>query len=75
MQNITVPKNITFIAWALFDGCVQLKTLTIPENVSYIGIAAFRRCENLDVVIENSKENVEIGRDAFDGCKSVTYTK
>jgi hypothetical protein len=26
-------------------------------------------------VIENSKENVEIGDYAFDGCKSVTYTK
>jgi hypothetical protein len=26
-------------------------------------------------VIENSKENVEIESNAFDGCKSVTYTK
>jgi hypothetical protein len=26
-------------------------------------------------VIENSKENVEIESGAFDGCKSVTYTK
>jgi hypothetical protein len=26
-------------------------------------------------VIENSKENMEIESDAFDGCKSVTYTK
>jgi hypothetical protein len=52
-----------------------LASITIPKSVTYIGVYAFKNCENLDVVIENSKENVEIESNAFEGCKSVTYTK
>jgi hypothetical protein len=36
---------------------------------------AFSECTNLDVTIDNSKNNVTVGNNAFYNCKSVTYLK
>ena len=32
-------------------------------------------CENLEIVIDNSKENVKVVENAFYGCKSVKFLK
>ena len=47
----------------------------IPKSVNSIGIYAFEGCSYLNVVIDNSKDKVKLGKDAFKGCKSVRYTK
>jgi hypothetical protein len=52
-----------------------LTSIDIPKNVTNIGIEAFKYCTNLEVVIDNSKDNVNVGRDAFNKCKSVTWLK
>jgi hypothetical protein len=75
LESITIPEGVKSIEGFAFGRCTSLESITIPEGVTSIGYRAFQDCENLDVVIENSKENVEIGEYAFDGCKSVTYTK
>ena len=75
LASITIPEGVKSIEKFTFYGCSKLASITIPKSVTYIGSGAFSNCENLDVVIENSVENVEIESDAFDGCKSVTYTK
>jgi len=43
--------------------------------VTSIGKKAFYGCENLEIVIDNSKENVIVEENAFDGCKSVKFLK
>lgn len=61
-------------SWA-FAGFSSLTSIEIPSSVTYIGESAFNECENLNVVIDNSKENIKVGNDAFLGCKSVKYSK
>jgi len=43
--------------------------------VTSIGESAFKGCSNLEIVIDNSKKKVEVGRDAFKNCKSVKWLK
>ena len=75
LASITIPKSVKSIESFAFASCTNLASITIPESVTHIGSRAFSNCENLDVVIENSKENVEIEDSSFPGWKSVTYTK
>ena len=58
-----------------FTGCTSLTSVTIPEGVTSIGESAFGGCSNLDIVIDNSKDNVKVERFAFENCKSVTWLK
>lgn len=74
LQSIEIPSSITLIGEESFQYCSGLKNITIPSSVARINEWAFYGCTYLDVVIENSKENVRVETAAFDGCKSVTYT-
>lgn len=73
--NIKIPVKVEKIEVSTFRNCSNLKNIEIPESVINIGYSAFAGCYNLDVVIDNSKDNVVVGEDAFKGCKSVRYTK
>lgn len=44
-------------------------------KVTSIGYAAFSNCSNLEIVIDNSKDNVKVLELAFEGCKSVKWLK
>lgn len=74
LQSIEIPSSVTLIGEESFQYCSGLKSITIPSSVARINEWAFYGCTYLDVVIENSKENVRVESAAFDGCKSVTYT-
>ena len=73
LKDITIPSSVTNIGDHAFGGCGGLKDLTIPSSVTNIGDSAFYDCKNLDLVINNTEWNVTVGRDAFQGCKSVTW--
>ena len=75
LTNINVPERLTTIGNSAFNGCSNLTSIDIPESVISIGWSAFSSCSNLDIVINNSKDNVEVGTDAFKNCKSVTWLK
>ena len=83
-KNISIPEKVcirgkeytvTSIGDRAFFKCSSLENIEIPESVTDIGESAFEGCKNLDVVIDNSKDDVVVGEDAFRGCKSVRYTK
>ena len=75
LKNIEIPSGVTSIGDGAFSGCDGLTHIEIPSSVTSIGDNAFMWCKNLEIVIDNSKENVKVGSDAFMGCKSVKYLK
>jgi hypothetical protein len=75
LTSIKIPSSVTSIGNSAFGGCSGLTSIEIPSSVTSIGEYAFSHCENVDIVIDNSEENVTIGRDAFDYCKSVTWKR
>ncbi|MBR6110762.1 MAG: leucine-rich repeat domain-containing protein [Paludibacteraceae bacterium] len=75
LTSINIPEGVTSIGNSAFYHCGGLTSIKIPEGVTSIGTEAFCGCSNLDVTIDNSKDNVEVGKNAFGECKSVTWLK
>ena len=75
LKSIKIPQGVTSIGRNAFEGCNSLKSIKIPESVTIIGDRAFVGCKNLDVVIDNKEQNVKIGYEAFNDCKSVKFLK
>ncbi|MBS7364320.1 MAG: leucine-rich repeat domain-containing protein [Paludibacteraceae bacterium] len=75
LKSISIPEGLTNIGEHAFRFCRSLKSIDIPESVTSIGNYAFSGCSNLDVTIDNSEDNVEVGRNTFLGGKSVTWLK
>ncbi len=75
LKRIEIPLGVTSIGNLAFSDCIGLKKIEIPSSVTNIGVFAFKNCKNLDVIIDNSEENVKVGSDAFMGCKSVKFLK
>ena len=67
--------SVESIGIMAFDGCTGLTNLQLSSSVESIGIMAFYGCKNLDLVIDNSEDNVEVASKAFLNCKSVTWKK
>lgn len=74
-ENFVIPSSVISIDDGAALCCKKLTKLEIHAGVSDIGGHAFCGCENLEIIIDNSKENIKIGKVAFKECKSVTYTK
>lgn len=83
-ESITIPAkvriegkiyNVISIGDYAFRDCNGLISIKIPNSVSSIGNYAFSGYSNLDVTIDNSKDNITLGYDVFYLCKSVTYLK
>ncbi len=67
--------NVTQIG-PIFPGSFKdTKYIEIPSSVNNILRYSFYDCPDLNVVINNSRKNVELGAYPFTGCKSVTFTK
>ena len=75
LTRIRIPSSVISIGNYAFSDCGALTSIKIPSSVTNIGVFAFKNCKNLDVIIDNSKENVSVGEDAFDDCKSVKFLK
>lgn len=73
LTSVDLPLGITSIGKLAFSDCERLSTIEIPSSVKNIGNGAFEYCQSLDVVIDNSKDNVVVGEGAFNSCKSVTW--
>ena len=75
LTSIKIPEGVTSIGRSAFDGCSSLTSINIPEGLTSIGKEAFWGCYNLEIVIDNSENNVKVGELAFEGCKSVKFLK
>lgn len=75
LTSIEIPSSVTSIGDGAFHGCSGLTSIKIPLSVTSIGEYAFYNCRNLEIFINNSKENLMVGDAAFYGCKSVKFLK
>lgn len=75
LTYVIIPKSVTVIGNSAFSGCTGLTNIIIPENVTFLGNGAFSGCKNLNVLVDNSKKNVEYNTSTFQGCKSLRWAK
>ena len=73
LTSVKIPSSVTSIGNFAFSSCWDLIGVKLSSNVKSIGDMAFHGCKDLDLVINNTEWNVTVGRDAFQGCKSVTW--
>ncbi len=75
LVSVKIPSSVESIGENAFVDCTGLTNLELSSSVKSIGVMAFYGCKNLDLVIDNSKDNVEVAVQAFQNCKSVTWKK
>lgn len=75
LVSVKIPSSVDSIGESAFADCTSLTNLELSSSVKTIGVNAFNGCENLDLVIDNSEDNVEVRPQAFRNCKSVTWKK
>ena len=75
LTSIKIPEGVTSIGESAFKRCGSLISINIPNSLTSIGEEAFWGCSNLEIVIDNSENNVKVGESAFFGCKSVKWLK
>lgn len=75
LTSIEIPNSVISIGHKAFEECINLTSVEIPNSVTTIGDGAFYGCTNLEIMIDNSKDKVTVGSDAFKECKSVKYLK
>lgn len=57
VEEVIIPDNITSIATAAFQNCLDLKRIYIPKSVTKINSSAFDGC-SFDLVIAGHRDSV-----------------
>ncbi|MBQ9705764.1 MAG: leucine-rich repeat domain-containing protein, partial [Paludibacteraceae bacterium] len=71
IETLKLPKGLTVIPEAAFEGCENLESLNLPEGLTTISVSAFSGCSLLQsLVLPNSVTT--IGSMAFGACISLT---
>lgn len=75
LTSVKIPSSVTSIGYECFAYCLGIKTVEIGDNTSQeastvLGGRIFYMCNNIESVVLGNNI-VEIGRDAFDGCKAI----
>ena len=76
LQEIFLPKSVTFIGMNSFSGCSSLRKVSIPKdnNITYIDTAAFNGCSSLEeIALPNGIDFID--RSLFKGCSSIKRIK
>lgn len=71
----TILPTVTSIGEYAFYGCLSLTSLEIPSSVTTFGDYAFSGCYYLNVTVNNSQSNLNLGWGVFSSCKSVKYAE
>ena len=71
LENITLPRNLKYLAPMAFANCPNLKTITLPDSVALIGDSLFYNCPNLSE-IKFSKRLKNIWNQSFPNLKKLT---
>ena len=75
LTSVNIPSSVTSIEDWAFRRCNSLTNINIPASVTNIENLVFKDCINLTITINNSKDKVVVGKDAFEGCKLVKWLK
>lgn len=75
LTDVNIPEAITAIENATFYECKSLTSMKLSSKITSIGANAFNGCTNLDLEIDNSESNVDLGFLALLDVKSVTWLK
>lgn len=65
-----IPKTVTVIGVAAFEGCTNVEKIIIPDSVKEICHAAFKDCSSLGEV--EIPDSIEIGMLAFGKCYNLS---
>ena len=75
LTSVTFPESLESIGEMAFAGCDKLTTAELSSNLKTLGYGAFMYCKNLDLIINASEADVNVGKNAISDCKSVTWLK
>ena len=77
LESIGVGSFLNCSALSLYkevDGSSKYDYLTLPSSLKSIGDSAFKKCPLRGVIFEKSENDLEIGRNAFEGCQMTELT-
>ena len=72
LESVTLPTGITSVGREIFSKCTSLESITLPSDWTSIPNGTFEYCEKLEEIVWPTADVVEIGYDAFIGCKKLT---
>ena len=70
LEEVSLPKNLTFINDYMFSECPSLKSIEIPSGVNRIAEGVFRNCSSLESVVLPESVSA-IGNYSFSHCTSL----
>lgn len=69
IESVTLPEGLQVIDRQAFRYCERLSAVLLPDSLREVGERAFEDCEALQKLFVME---AQVGRNAFDGCSSLT---